>query len=283
MRLLGAAVAVLLPAAALSATIVGAPSPAREGRVGATGLSAAELEEERARATSSTSLTVAPPPPAPTPPPPTPTTGRVAATPTTRAPQGATTPTLPPGVPRPPTPPPTGIPNIQPASSWTAEGNGVTARVRLEPAAPVAGQPVRFRIDVSSTDPCCTVMLDFGDGSNGFSMNNGRPCESSPPLSPGPFSTIATHTYSAAGSYKASLNVFSGDSCSNPPLAPGASPPSPFIGSAAITACVGVGPGPAAQQGCSPFPTVGPGSIISPVLDPFCQLRTDCPYASPPR
>ena len=283
-RVLVAAVAVLLPAGALAATTVGSPTVARDGRVGATGLSAAELEEERARATSSTSVTVTPAPPPPALAPPGPTTGPVPAAPTTRAPPGATTPTLPPGAPLPPTgPPPTGIPNIEPASSWSVEGNGVTARIRLEPASPVAGQPVRFRVDVSSTDPCCTIMLDFGDGSNGFSMNNGRPCESSPPLRPGPLSTVATHTYAAAGAYKASLNVFSGDSCANPPLAPGAPPPPPFIGSAAISACVGVGPGSAAQQGCSPFPTVGPGSIISPVLDPFCQLRSDCTQASSPR
>ena len=65
--------------------------------------------------------------------------------------------------------------------------------------------------------------------------------------------------------------------------APGEAPPLPAFHGVALTACVAVGPGTAGQAGCSPFPSYGPNDLVSPVIDPFCQIRSDCTKASPPR
>jgi hypothetical protein len=284
-RLLTGCLAILLPAGAWAAATVGrAPStviPA-DARAGATGLGQAALLDEAAATT--TALTVAPAPaptigPAPAPAPTTATTKpSVKATPTTRPPAtSVSTVTLPPGVPWPNLPPPTGIPNIPAGSSWESQNAGVTARLRIEPATPVAGQPVTFRIDYSSAEPCCTVMLAFGDGSH-YSLNNGVTCGE---LSPGSHSVATTHTYAAAGAYKPTLGVIAALPCTNW-VGPGAPNP-PDIHGTQVTGCIGVGPGPAAQKGCTPFPPFAPDQLVSPVIDPFCQVRSDCTQASTPR
>lgn len=270
-----ALVSVLVPGAVLAAATLEQPG-IESGRVGAAGLGLTAVPD--------VTVTVAPPDPAPTVPSSTTTTAPPPSTTRTTL-RPAPAPTLPPGAPLPPLPPTTpvtGIPNVAPASSWSDGRDGVSARMRLEPAAPVAGQPVRFLLEVSSADPCCVVLLDFGDGTPGYSLHNGRSCDGPSPLTPGSHRAVATHTYAAAGAYKASLAVFSGDSCTST-IPPGGSPPPPFTGSVALTGCVSVGPGTAGQAGCSPFPAFGPDSIISPVLDPFCQVRSDCTKASPPR
>jgi hypothetical protein len=276
-RALAVAAGALLCSAVVAASAVERPSaPTADGRVGAAGVSQSPLVDEPSTTVTTVVVTTVAAP----------TTTLPPQTTRTTAPRSTTTtPILPPGAPLPPIPntPVTGIPNAPPASSWQGEGQGVTLRLRIEPATPVAGQAARFVIDVSTSDPCCTVLLDFGDGSAGWTLNNSRSCEPSTLLKRGPLSVSTTHTYAAPGAYKATLSVFTGDSCTNPPLAPGAAPPPPFLGAANVTACIGVGPGTAAQQGCSPFPTFGPDSIISPVLDPFCQVRSDCTQASPPR
>ena len=278
-----ASLAALLPAGGWAAVTVHrepATTVVAGGRAGATGLGSVDLLDEGGAPAPSTTVSVAPATvPASTPAP--------ATTPTTRSPKSATTTkppagtgstaTRPPGVPGPNTPPPTGIPNIPPAASWETEANGVTARLRIEPAAPVAGQPVTFRMDFSSAEPCCTVMLEFGDG-GGFSVNNGASCAD---LSPGPHSAVTTHTYAKAGSYKLTLGVIAAMPCMNL-IGPGAPNP-PQIHGAQLTGCVGIGPGPAAQKGCSPFPPFAPDQLVSPVIDPLCQVRSDCSKASTPR
>ena len=278
-RVVAALVAVLLCAAVAGALTVERPAgPAR--RVGAAGLSRSELLDDQAT-THSTQTTVAvtitsAPTSQPTPATAVTTTPR---TTRTTAAKTSTTAALPPGVPYPATPPATGIPNMQPASSWSAERDGVRARLRIEPAAPVAGQAVRFYVDVSSAEPCCTIFLGFGDDSTDESVNNGASCGSLPP---GPKSHVVTHTYRSPGAYKAHLTVMTGFACT-PTLEPGAPPPPPVFHSVSLDACIAVGQGTSAQGGCSPFPRFGPDSIISPVLDPFCQVRSDCTKASPPR
>jgi hypothetical protein len=279
-------VAVLLPAGVLAAGNVALP-PSADSPVGAAGLGQESVGEE---ATAPATVHVTAPPPAPPSPAstsaPGPTT-TVTTAPTTRTTvRGTPAPTMPPGAPLPPLPPAPpftgGIPNIQPATSWSDQRDGVSARMRIEPAAPVAGQPVRFVLDVASADPCCRIMLDFGDGSTGFAHHNGGVCGDPPRLAPGPHQVVATHTYAAAGAFKAALIVLSGDPCATT-FRPGEPPPPPFTGSVGLTGCIAVGPGPAGQAGCSPFPTFGPDAIVSPVLDPFCQIRSDCTKASPPR
>jgi len=281
-----AMVAVLLPAALVAAVTTERPSVdvrAGDDTMGSAGLSRSALLDERV-ATRSAEVTVAPPDSTPGPSSSLPTAGQptsTAAPPATATGPGSTTATLPPGVAPPTGPPPTGIPNITPASAWSGERDGVSARMRIDPPAPVAGQAVRFFLDVSSAEPCCTVMLDFGDGTDGFSVNNPL-CVGDSPLTPGPHSAVALHTY-VPGAHKATLTVFAGDPCSATPLAPGSTPPLPAIHGVTVTGCVAVGPGTSGAAGCSPFPTFGPDSIISPILDPFCQVRSDCTQASPPR
>ena len=276
---LAAATAGLLCSAVLAASAVERPdAPAVDSRVGAAGLSQSALLDEQAahRTTQTTVVVTLPPVPTSAGPATTTTTAKTARTTTSVA----TTATLPPGAPLPSTPPPTGIPNMPAGSSWSNERDGVSARLRIEPSTPTAGQAVKFLIDVSSAEACCTILLDFGDGSDGFDVNNGAPCGTLPP---GPKSATTSHVFASAGAYKATLTVLTGFACM-PPLQPGESPTLPPFHSVSLTACIAVGPGATAQQqGCSPFPTFGPDSIISPVLDPFCQVRSDCTQASPPR
>jgi hypothetical protein len=264
---LAVCVAVLLAAggwSALAPDTTESTTVSAGGRAGATGFGQAALLDEEAPA-GSVPVTVAPPTvPTTAPAPATTTTTRRATTaPTTTKPAPAGGPASPSGLPWPDAPKPTGIPNVAPTSSWSDERDGVSARLRLDPPAPVAGQPVRFIVDYSSAEPCCTVMLHFGDGTEDYQLNNDRVCGTSAPLKPGPHRAVATHTYAGPGSYKANLFVVAGDGCANPAtLANGA--PQLVIHAVAFDACVGVGPGPAAQKGCSPFPPFGPDTLLSP-------------------
>jgi hypothetical protein len=281
-RALIGSLAVLLPAGAWAAAAMNGGTSttiAGDARAGATGVGSIVLDEDGAPALSPT-VTVSPAPvPASTPAPTTTTTkSTTRSTTTTKSPATtAVTATLPPGVPWPSTPPPTGIPNIPAGSTWENQNAGVTARLRIEPAAPVAGQPVTFLIDYSSAEPCCTVMVDFGDGSN-YSLNNGVTCGE---LSPGPHRAVTTHTYAAAGAYKPILGVIAALPCTSL-VGPGAPSPTEVHGTQ-VTGCIGVGPGTAAQKGCSPFPAFDPDQLVSPAIDPFCQVRSDCTKASTPR
>lgn len=273
---LAALVAVLLPAGVVAATSVDPPPPV-DGRVGATGFGVVALEDEQAPPLSTEVTTVAPPATGSSS-----TTahpGRVTPTTSPIKPAGPAAPkaTLPAGAPMPKLPPPTGIPSIAPASSWFQSHDGVSLRVRMEPAAPVAGQVVRFLIEVSTTKPCCSFSMQFGDGS-AYMPSGPVGCTSAAPSS-----MVVSHTYASAGAYKASLKA-APFPC-QPVTAPGAEGFPVLLPSegASLPACVGIGPGPAAEKGCSPFPDFGPDTLVSPVIDPFCQIRSDCTKASTPR
>ena len=92
---------------------------------------------------------------------------------------------------------------------------------------------------------------------------------------------VKTHTFAAAGSYKLSLDAIADFPCKQL-VGPGLPNP-PEIHSVQLTGCIGVGPGPAAQKGCSPFPDFPPDMLVSPIIDPFCEVRSDCTKASTPR
>jgi hypothetical protein len=284
-RALVGSLAVLLPAGVWAAAGVNRGQPttiAAGGRAGATGLVSVLVDEDGApglaavvTVTPATVVSTTTPAPAT----PTTTTRPTTRSTTTTKPPATTgaTVTLPPGVPWPSMPPATGIPNIPAGSAWENHNAGVTARLRIEPTAPVAGQAVTFFIDYASAEPCCTVMVDFGDGS-GYSLNNGVSCGE---LSPGPHKAVTTHIYAAAGAYKPTLGVIAALPCTSL-VGPGAPNP-PEIHGTQVTGCIGVGPGPAAQKGCTPFPPFAPDQLVSPVIDPFCQVRSDCTKASTPR
>lgn len=219
-------------------------------QVGATGLGQAALLHEEAPAGSST-VTVGPltvPTTAPAP------GGPI----TTTTPTGVVLPPMPPlplptrtiargpettVFPPPPVPGPTTT--LLPAprtNSWSRSTNGVTVRMRMEPAAPVAGQPVTFFVDnVSAPLPCCVVHMSFGDGTD---MPVGSSNCENPTLRAG---MVATHTYAAPGAYEILLVVVTF------PCRPatGDGPVQPTITGTDIRACIAVGPGTAPDR-CTP-------------------------------
>lgn len=265
MRALVACVALLLPAAGWSAATIdsgGSTTISAGGRVGATGLGhAAPLDEEPPAEAASTTVTL--PTPASAPDATTVTTATTkpatkAPTPTKPPATAATTPTLPAGAPLPNLPPPGSVPNIAPASSWQVEHAGMRARMWMEPAAPVAGQPVRFTIEYSSAEPCCAVMVDFGDSSGGFWINGPRSCDQPSTATAGSHRAVTTHTFAKAGVYRGMITL-ARETCLP---SPGTSPaPPPMVQPDAVSQmiCITLGPG-TAGQGCSLFPPFPPGA-----------------------
>jgi hypothetical protein len=156
-----ALVAVLLPAGAFGLAALG-PGPQvvpGSGRVGAAGFAQEALTDETPVAGVTT--TVAPPPTITTttvPPPPTSLklpTALPGLPATTVAPQASAPP---PNLP--PLPPPPTIKPSPPASKWSKTANGISVRMHIEPATPVAGQPVTFVIDeLTAPAACCIIHL----------------------------------------------------------------------------------------------------------------------------
>lgn len=253
-RALVAGLAVLLPLGAWSAVTVDPGRPATvaaDRRVGAAGLGQSGLLDEPAHDAVPVSVggpttpTPAPAPaPAPGPPPASPigpTTTMRPTTPTT-APAATTTtavPARPPG-------------NIAAASSWSAEMEGLSVRLRMEPEKPVAGQTVRFHVSVTSVDRCCHAFMDFGDGDH-WILHNKLACSYDHELTPGAHSFVVSHTYAEAGAYLAELKVHDGFVCGEP--LPATGPPFRHL---EVPACVAVGPGAAAATGCKPRPNPYP-------------------------
>jgi hypothetical protein len=167
-RVLVALIALLLPAGALAATSIDAGEPASQpGRVGAAGFAQEALVDEEAspdRAVQVSTTVALPPPPSltvstlpsvPKPPP------ALPGLPPTTAPPVASSP--PPNLP--PLPPPPTIKPLPPASKWSKTANGVSVRMHIEPASPVAGQPVTFVIDeLTAPAACCIIHLSPGLG-----------------------------------------------------------------------------------------------------------------------
>jgi hypothetical protein len=239
-RSLLASIALLLVAGAVSAAVIDTPAstPTASGRATAPDGTTTTVTAAPAT-TSSSSTTVATTVLATT------TTRRPTTATTARAVTASTVPSTRPPIQTIPIPPT--LPNLRPASSWQADKNGVSARVHIEPASPVAGQPVRFVIDVSSAQACCIILVIFGDGSLGAS-NLAEVCSGAEPLSPGPETFETTHTYPAPGAYRATVSIEDGNSC------PQSAPPGGRVGTPDVTieACFAVGPGTAGQGGCRP-------------------------------
>lgn len=244
-RVLVASVALLLPAGVLSAAVVEPPAstPAPAGR--------AESAQPAAPADTTTTSTTAAVVPTASP------SSTVATTATTRRPTNATTattakaPTATTLTPTRPTRPPIQTipttPRVRPATFWEANRNGVSARVRIEPASPNAGQPVRFVVDVSSAEDCCLIFVSFGEGT-ATATNLTEVCGGAEPLGPGAGTYETTHTYGAPGAYRANFSIEAGGPC------PGSAPPGGRAGAfdVSIQACFAVGPAPAGQEGCRP-------------------------------
>jgi hypothetical protein len=115
--------------------------------------------------------------------------------------------------------------------------------MHIEPASPVAGQPVTFVVDELVTqDPCCAVALMFGDAP-GFSNLTGGSCQSPTSLT----NLSMAHTYAAPGAYEVVLAAVTF------PCGPRiGDPPHPAIHGDGLRVCVVVGPGQAGAAGCTP-------------------------------
>ncbi len=245
-----AMIAVLLPAGILAAATVGPPVRDPDRRVSAAALAQESLAENDAIGPAIVTTTVAPMPPAQSTaigPPTAPTTTaklKPAVTPTT-----TTTPLA--GVPRPALAP---VPNPNPpTSSWTNTTGDVTARMRMEPATPLPGQPVHFYVEVMAPSACCAVNLSYGDGTMAPIPPAG--CEF-----PRARTFTFTHTFAAAGSYELLL-VNSTFPC-DPKMVDGRFIESPIYGSS-IQTCIGVGLAAPSRPACEPFVHFGPGTAVS--------------------
>ena len=258
-RILVALVAVLLPAGAFAATTIDAGQPVRvDARVGAAGFGGELLADDQpgVAATVSVTSTVAPTPTVtvtvPTPSAPLPTLpGRTATT----APAVAATFPTPPGFP--PLPMPTFPPN-PPASTWSKTANGITVRMHIEPAKPVAGRPVTFVIDeVTAPVTCCIIHLVVDGttipvpGAGGENPENGI-CGSPPATRSG---LSHTHTFAEPGVHAVLLMVLT-TSCQMPAVGGPAVPPT--NGLLDLRACLTVGPEAAGPT--RPVPPVCAGS-----------------------
>jgi hypothetical protein len=261
-RILVALIAVLLPAGAFAATIVDGGQPGRvDTRVGTAGLGGELLADDQPRVASTVAVTstVAPTTtvtPTPTvtfltPPAPLPTLpGRTATT----APAVAATFPTPPGFP--PLPMPT-FPRNPSASTWSRTANGITVRMHIEPAMPVAGQPVTFAIDeVTAPVTCCIIHLVVDGttipvpGAGGENPEIGI-CGSPPAARSG---LTYTHTFAGPGVYAVLLMVLT-TSCQMPAVGGPVVPPPNGLD---LQACLTVGPEAAAAT--RPVPPICAGS-----------------------
>ena len=242
-RILVMVIAVLLPAGAFAATTIDAGQPGRvDTRVGAAGFGGGLLADDQSRVapTVSVTSTVAPTPTitvtVPSPPAPLP---KLPGLPTTTAPPVAATFPTPPGFP--PLPMPSFPPNPS-ASTWSKTANGITVRMHIEPAMPVAGRPVTFVIDeVTAPVTCCiihlvvdgtTVPVPRAGGENRENGICGRPPVTRSGLS-------HTHTFAEPGVHAVALMVLT-TSCQMPAVGgPAVQPTSTLVD---LRACLTVGP-----------------------------------------
>ena len=246
---LTAMIAVLLPAGVVAVSAVDEGVPEGGGRAAAAAFAQEGMAEDgptsRPLEQAVVTTTVAPPSTAGTmarPPAPPPTDPRSPST-TVRArgPVAGPTQTSPPvTILRPP-------PTVSATGRWSNSNDGVSVRMRMEPASPVVGQPVTFYIDdLIAQDPCCFVKIMFGD------MTEANPVTDASCASPTTRTgMVATHTYAAPGNYR--VGLFTATVPCTPPAAAveGQPRPSPVHG-VWIEACILVGPG-TPDAGCRPL------------------------------
>jgi hypothetical protein len=248
---LAALVAVLLPVGAFAAATVspGSPVAGGDGRVDAAGFGQETLIDDvptTIAAVASTTVPAAGVPMSPLPPT---TLPRGTAT-TVRPPAGSVTTTTavpPPGA-VPTTPSTTAAPKSQ-TSAWSRSQNGSFVRMRMEPAMPVAGQPVTFYVDdVTAPDSCCVVHMLFGDGAEASLLGK---APAGPNLCEGPTNNrtglSTTHTFAEPGAYEVRLIVITVP-CKATVVQ---GKPVPAITGTDIQACIAVGPGTALPPRCA--------------------------------
>jgi hypothetical protein len=127
------------------------------------------------------------------------------------------------------------------ASTWSKTANGITVRMHIEPATPVAGSPVTFVIDeVTAPVTCCIIhLVPDGTtipvpGAGGENREIGI-CGSPPATRSG---LSHTHTFAEPGVYAVLLMVLT-TPCQMPAVGAPAVPPPNGLD---LQACLTVGP-----------------------------------------
>lgn len=128
------------------------------------------------------------------------------------------------------------------ASTWSKTASGITVRMHIEPATPVAGRPVTFVFDeVTAPASCCIIhLVPYATtipiaGASGENPENGI-CGSPPVTRSG---LTHTHTFAEPGVYAVFLIVLT-TSCQMPAVGGPAVPPT--NGLLDLRACITVGP-----------------------------------------
>ncbi|MDQ3642118.1 MAG: hypothetical protein M3450_11830, partial [Actinomycetota bacterium] len=239
-----ALLAVLLPVAVVAVTRVDRRAPVRVEALAPAGFGMTDIGEEDATVTSSAAPAVSTSTTIPAPYPVTTTAVRRATT-TTAAPSVTRdpSPTLPSAPPSPG--PPTAVTTVAQTSIWSASQNGIGLRMRMEPAAPQAGDLVKFFVELSPIDACCIGVLSFGDDTSAPLAFESR-CK----YSPGTVQKVAaTHTFATAGAYKVVASAATVP-CSVPsPAGDGSLTVMSLPVGVTLDACVVIGP---AKAGCAP-------------------------------
>jgi hypothetical protein len=232
-----ALLAVLFPAAVVALTTGGRPAPVGVGALGAAGSRLADIAEESGTVTSSSAPAAATPVTVPAS---TAATTTVVRRPTTTSPSPSVTrgpATTQPSAP-PPTGPTTAVTTVPRPSSWSVSQNGIGLRMRMEPSAPQAGEPVTFFVELSPIDSCCIGGLKFGDGTGAPLAFEARCSYSQGAVQ----KAAATDTYAAAGAYLVEASVASVP-CSVPsPAGDGSLTVMGFPVGVTLKACVVIGP-----------------------------------------
>jgi hypothetical protein len=238
---LAVAVALVLSGGVLAATGVGGhPTSAlnTDSRIRAAGVRLRGVDAEQATVTSSPSPTLVTLPSSP------PSTVSLPAAPVpprspsvTRPAPGSTTTTTR-ALPQVPATATTLVTTVPAATgpqttSWSADRDGVSLRMRMEPAAPVPGQPVRFIFDISSVQPCCATGLNFGDSQDYLPVAPGN-CSANSNVT----DFAVSHTYEHPGVYK--VRFLAATIPCHVAVVDGTPVPPTIVG-ADITACIAVG------------------------------------------
>ena len=96
-------------------------------------------------------------------------------------------------------------------NDWSAVSDGVTLHLHMEPATPHVGDVVRFTVEATSaTEPCCGVLLRFGDGYS-FDEDMGFSCPDGGPAGPGTKRAETTHVYNGEGRWDFMVAALTGN------------------------------------------------------------------------
>ena len=96
-------------------------------------------------------------------------------------------------------------------SSWSGVSEGITLKVRMEPASPKAGEAIRFVLEASTpVESCCLLYMWFGDDFGWPGLGQSLSCAVSAPKK----RAEVVHTYNTHGRWEF---MFGALACDGPP------------------------------------------------------------------